>query len=158
MAAQSITVDTRQFKRAADAICKKVLPRDLFHACNLTAATLARLMRDATPRFTGKTRKAFRASYTDSFNRPALAGAFPRKGNTAFVARILEEGRKPQPARLELTQRRDATGRRITVRRRAVSFMRARPIIPGILARAPEVMREAFRRVFGQPWPRNVRI
>jgi hypothetical protein len=148
--ADAITVDTRRFKQAAERV-KRAIPRDVFRAVNLAIQVIAELLKQATPRLTGKTRRAARAAPTERFDRKAVAGFFPRKGNTAFVARILEQGRRPAPAVLRESRR----GMRI-VKKRAASFMAPRPIVSRVMPLVPNVIREAFRRVFGDPWPRDL--
>lgn len=170
-------VDLTRFRE----VRKRVVPAlhgDILAAVNDAAAATAELLRAATPRLTGKTARSIGVQKSRSLDELAVAGFFPRKGNTAFVARILEQGRKPKAAEAAgervITRARVAQGRRrgkfvkigelrasdvyatlhkIRIRgKRGASFMAARPILPRVLPLVSAVIREAFRRVFGPDW------
>src|SRR3990167_4990860 len=162
-------VDLTRFRE----VRKRVVPAlhgDILAAVNDAAAATAEPLRAATPSLTRKKAR--------SLDELAVAGFFPRKGNTAFVARILEQGRKPKAAEAVgervITRARVAQGRRrgkvvkigelpasdvyatlhkIRIRgKRGASFMAARPILPRVLPLVSAVISEAFRRVFGPDW------
>lgn len=152
MAQGMLRVDLTRYRRAVAGI-KTRLTADTFKAVNLAAQVTAELLRQYTPRLTGQTAKSIRWQRTGTFDAPAVAGFFPAKGNTAFVARILEIGRKARPGgRRWLSRRRNAEGVRIARIERAVSAMAPRPIVARVLPLVPAAIREAFRRVFGPDW------
>ena len=152
MAAGAVTVDLTRYRRAVKEVMKR-LHEDTFKAVNLSATVTAELLRQFTPRLTGKTARSIRWKRTDSFDAPAVAGFFPGKGNTAYVARILEKGRQAHPGgRIIRTKRRDAEGKRILRIQRGASRMAPRPIVARVLPLVPGVIREAFKRVFGPDW------
>ena len=132
---------------------KQRLHEDTFKAVNLAAQVTAELLKQYTPRRTGQTARAVRVVKTQDFERKAIAGFFPGKGNTAYVARILEKGRQAHPGgRIIRTKLRDAEGRRILRVQRGASRMAPRPILARVLPLVPGVIREAFKRVFGPDW------
>ena len=147
-----IKIDPRDFKGDVRRWTKKI-QNGAIDAANLTVAGLAAELRAATPVLTGKTRRAVGFRATRDINEPARAGFYQRKGNTAFVANLLEYGTGPR-----FVKRHRARGRLVLMRTpRYVGRGPVRPILAPALAQARAIAEEAISRVFTPGEIRSIR-